>query len=118
MSLLDIGTELRHERYFDSHPRVGGDEKNQTNFRMDSISIRTPAWGGLLTFTQVNANAIFQFVPRVGGDDRAERNVWLQAISIRTPAWGGDRQPRFCSLYSCISIRTPAWGVTKRRIFF
>ena len=23
MSLLDIGTELRHERYFDSHPRVG-----------------------------------------------------------------------------------------------
>lgn len=26
-------------------PAWGGDEKNQTNFRMDSISIRTPAWG-------------------------------------------------------------------------
>ena len=67
MSLLDIGTELRHERYFDSHPRVGGDRQNGYAVTQQHISIRTPAWGGDLAGVPV---------------------VDLLQISIRTPAWG------------------------------
>ena len=66
MSLLDIGTELRHERYFDSHPRVGGDGDQDAIARSEGISIRTPAWGG----------------PDLAVKEASE------AISIRTPAWG------------------------------
>ena len=67
MSLLDIGTELRHERYFDSHPRVGGDHKAGQQPRKPVISIRTPAWG----VTKRQAEVVLETL-----------------ISIRTPAWG------------------------------
>ena len=66
-----MGTELRHERYFDSHPRVGGvTERKAVLGALVVISIRTPAWGVTLAGVPV---------------------VDLLQISIRTPAWGVTR---------------------------
>lgn len=67
MSLLDIGTELRHERYFDSHPRVGDDFAADGADLRGFISIRTLAWGVTCAVYPVSLQT---------------------EISIRTPAWG------------------------------
>ena len=70
MSLLDIGTELRHERYFDSHPRVGDDFAADGADLRGFISIRTLAWGVTCAVYPVSLQT---------------------EISIRTPAWGVTR---------------------------
>ena len=94
MSLLDIGTELRHERYFDSHPRVGDDFAADGADLRGFISIRTLAWGVTCAVYPVSLQT---------------------EISIRTPAWGVTRSLAQAIKGILISIRTPAWGVTSER---
>ena len=67
MSLLDIGTELRHERYFDSHPRVGGDFAADGADLRGFISIRTLAWGVTIYMGNGQMVNAFQFAPPRGG---------------------------------------------------
>ena len=78
--------------YFNSHPRVGGDNDGDDNAQSIVISIRTPAWGvtaGGDGWRLRKRN--FNSHPRVGGDQvYVEQDVKQGTISIRTPAWGGD----------------------------
>ena len=89
MSLLDIGTELRHERYFDSHPRVGGDVKITVAALMFVFQFAPPRGGGDMAQGKGHhRHCNFNSHPRVGGDNRRRKSDDCQRISIHTPAWG------------------------------
>ena len=84
-----MGTELRHERYFDSHPRVGGDfTPDSGSPNEDIISIRTPAWWVTVR--------------------RAQKRS-ISYISIRTPAWGVT-DTLLCPSYGCTFQFAPPRG--------
>ena len=54
--------------YFNSHPRVGGDDYGDQRLRAESISTHTPAWGVTVTAFISVAKVYFNSHPRVGGD--------------------------------------------------
>ena len=52
---------------FNSHPRVGGDEKLPGVQKQLDISIRTPAWGVTFCDAVPVELIVFQFAPPRGG---------------------------------------------------
>ena len=53
--------------YFNSHPRVGGDQGLFDHLPDRRISIRTPAWGVTHTPGDSSRLPLFQFAPPRGG---------------------------------------------------
>ena len=66
-SLYRVISDFHKMRYFDSHPRVGGDQRGRFCERPRRISIRTPAWGVTSEpFSKLFLRQ-FQFAPPRGG---------------------------------------------------
>ena len=112
MSLLDIGTELRHERYFDSHPRVGGDTVLNILAADHLISIRTPAWGGDRSSLElVRLLMHFNSHPRVGGDPMLPSAVDESVFQFAPPR-GGDPSGAAAATTASYFNSHPRVGVT------
>ena len=134
----ELGTDDQGYSYFNSHPRVGGDERTCRGTPYRVISIRTPAWGVTRASgapsnpshfnshprvggdqalrCRRSGQAYFNSHPRVGGDGNVILNGVTVSISIRTPAWGVTCDVRRIACPCVISIRTPAWGVTAGKL--
>ena len=101
--------------YFNSRPRVGGDE---SALKRSSAVIRfqfTPPRGGRLPHREIRAVAVnFNSRPRVGGDVNAVACAVVPVIFQFTPPRGG-RLMQSCTIRSIsrISIHAPAWGATR-----
>ena len=106
---------LRGSAYFNSHPRVGGDDADKLEVISYKISIRTPAWGVTCAEDEpYHLRCNFNSYPRVGGDSERRPHSRWRFISIRPPAWGVTGRCGYTIELNNISIRTPAWGVTAK----
>ena len=79
--------------YFNSHPRVGGDDYSEKLEVDVEISIHTPAWG--VTRQQC-------------------RNHQHRQISIRTPAWGVTGDNSIVTYANAFQFAPPRGGVTAK----